>query len=103
VTDMRNLMKQAQQMQKRIAEAQEKLQEDTVEATAGGGMVTAVVNGRHELVSLKIQAQVVDPEDVEMLEDLVMSAINEAGRKAQEHIQSEMEKITGGIRLPGMM
>ena len=81
MADLRHLMKQAQQMQERIAEMQEKLQTETMEATSGGGMVTAVVNGKHEVVSLKINPQVVDPEDVEMLEDMVLGAINEAMRK----------------------
>ncbi len=99
--DVRSLMKQAQQMQQRLAEAQEKLKETTMEATAGGGMVTAVVNGNHELVSLKIQPQVVDPADVDMLEDLIVGAINEAHRKAQAYMESEMAKITGGM-MPGM-
>lgn len=103
MADLRHLMKQAQQMQKRIAEMQEKLQDETMEATSGGGMVTAVVNGKHELLSLKINKQVVDPEDVEMLEDMVLGAVNEAMRKAAEHIQSEMEKVTGGMNFPGMM
>ena len=89
-------------MQQKMAELQEKLQNETVEATSGGGMVKAIVNGRHELLSLKIQPKAVDPEDVEMLEDLVMSAINEAQRQAEERMRSEMEKITGGMAMPGM-
>jgi nucleoid-associated protein EbfC len=100
--DMRMIMKQAQQMQAKMLEMQEKLQAETVEATAGGGMVTAVVNGKHEVLSLKIQPQVVDPEDVDMLEDLVMGAVNEALRKAEERMKTEMEKVTGGMKFPGM-
>jgi DNA-binding YbaB/EbfC family protein len=100
--DMRNLMKQAQQMQQRMAELQEKLQVETMEGTAGGGVVTATVNGKHELLALKIQPQVVDPEDVEMLEDLVQSAVNEAMRKMEERMQSEMGKLTGGLSLGGL-
>jgi hypothetical protein len=100
--DIRLLMKQAQQMQARMAELQEKLQGETVEATAGGGMVTAVMNGKHELISLKINPQAVDPDDVSMLEDMVLAAVNEAARKAEERMQSEMQKVTGGMNLPGM-
>ncbi len=99
--DMRNLMKQAQQMQQRIAEAQEKLKEMTEEASAGGGVVTATVNGSHQLVSLKIDPKVVDPADTEMLEDLIIGAVNEANRKVEEHMKAEMSKITGGMNLPG--
>lgn len=100
--DIRLLMKQAQQMQARMAEMQEKLQSETVEVTTGGGAVTAVVNGKHELISLKIQPQVVDPEDVDMLEDLIMSAVNEAQRKVEERAKGEMAKLTGGMGMPGL-
>jgi nucleoid-associated protein EbfC len=100
--DIRLLMKQAQQMQARMAELQEKLQTETVEATAGGGMVTAVMNGKHELLSLKINPQAVDPDDVSILEDMILGAVNEAARKAEERMQSEMQKVTGGMNLPGM-
>jgi hypothetical protein len=99
---MRSLMKQAQQMQQRLAVAREKLEEETAEATTGGGMVTAVVNGRHELVSLKIKPEAVDPDDVGMLEDMIQGAINEAGRRVSERISAEMAKLTGGMGLPGM-
>ena len=102
--DMRALMKQAQQMQKQIAEAQAKAQEETAEATAGGGMVTAVVNGKHELLSLKIKREAVDPDDVEMLEDMILGAINTAQRQVAERIAEQMSKITGGMGIPpGMM
>ena len=100
--DVRLLMKQAQQMQQRMAELQSRLEAETVEATSGGGMVTAVINGKHELVSLKINPQAVDPEDVSMLEDMVMGAVNEASRLAQERMKAEMQKVTGGMGLPGM-
>jgi DNA-binding YbaB/EbfC family protein len=73
-----------------------------VEASAGGGMVTAVMNGKHELVSLKINPQAVDPDDVSMLEDMVLGAVNEASRKAEERMKSEMQKVAGGMNLPGM-
>ena len=98
--DMRNLMKQAQQMQQRLAEAQAKMQEETAEATAGGGMVTAVVNGKHELVTLKIKPEAIDPEDVEMLEDMILGAVNEANRAVAEKMAEGMAKLTGGMGLP---
>ena len=97
-----NIMKQAQQMQQKIARLQQELEGREVEATAGGGMVTAVVNGKQQLLSLKIEKAVVDPEDVEMLEDLVTAAINEALKKSQDMMQQEMGKVTGGMNLPGL-
>jgi nucleoid-associated protein EbfC len=100
--DMRSLMKQAQQMQQRLADAREKLDQETAEASTGGGMVTAVVNGKHELLSLKIKPEAVDPEDVEMLEDMIIGAINEAGRIVTERVSTEMGKLTGGMGMPGM-
>ncbi|MDX9922140.1 MAG: YbaB/EbfC family nucleoid-associated protein [Syntrophales bacterium] len=96
------LMKQAQQMQAKMLQLQEELGEKTVEASAGGGMVTAVVNGKYELVALAIERSVVDPEDVEMLQDLVVAAVNEGIRKAQEMTQEEMARITGGMNIPGL-
>ncbi len=97
-----NLMKQAQQMQERLLKLQEEAGQLTAEATAGGGMVRAVSNGRGDLVSLKIQPEVVDPGDVAMLEDLVTAAVNEALRKAREAMSAEMNKLTGGLSLPGL-
>ncbi len=97
-----NIMKQAQQMQQRMARIQQELEGREVEATAGGGMVTAVVSGKMQLLSLKIEKDVVDPEDVEMLQDLVTAAVNEALKKSQEMMQQEMGKVTGGMNLPGM-
>lgn len=99
---MNDLMKQAQQMQKRMLEIREELANRTVEATVGGGMVTAVVNGQQEVVSLQITPEVVDPEDTEMLEDLIVAAINEALQQSQELISSEMSKLTGGLKIPGL-
>jgi len=93
-------MKQAQQMQAKMMRVQEELEVRTVEATAGGGMVTAVVNGKHELMSLKIEKDVVDPEDIEMLQDLVVAAVNEGVRKAQEMAQEEMSKINRRAQYP---
>lgn len=98
---MKKLMKQAQKMQAEMADLQARLEEETKEGSAGGGLVTAVVNGRHELITLRIKPEAVDPDDVEMLEDLVQTAINEANRRVAEHLQKEMSKVTGGMGLPG--
>ncbi len=97
-----NIMKQAQQMQAKIARVQQELEGKEVEATAGGGMVTARVNGKQELLSLTIEKDVVDPEDVETLQDLVLAAVNEAIKQSQEMIKQEMNKVTGGMNIPGM-
>jgi DNA-binding YbaB/EbfC family protein len=97
-----NIMKQAQQMQAKIARVQQELENKEVEATAGGGMVTARVNGRQELLGLKIEKAVVDPEDVEMLQDLVLAAVNQAIKQSQELIKQEMGKVTGGMNIPGL-
>lgn len=99
--NMNNLMKQAQKMQKQMEQMQEELEQRTVEATAGGGAVTAVVSGKKELMEVKINPEVVDEEDVEMLEDLIVAAVNEALRKADEMVNNEMSKLTGGLNLPG--
>lgn len=99
---MGNIMKQAQQMQQKMARMQEELQDRTVEASAGGGMVTAVVNGRQQVVSIAIEQGVVDPDDVDMLQDLIVAAVNEALKKSQEMAQEEMSKITGGLNMPGL-
>lgn len=96
------IMKQAQKMQEKMLKMQEELATKTVEATSGGGMVTAVVNGRSELVALKIERNVVNPDDIEMLQDLITAAVNEGIRKAQDMIQEEMSKITGGLSIPGL-
>jgi nucleoid-associated protein EbfC len=96
-------MKQAKKMQEKIASIQAELESKTVEATAGGGMVTVVVNGKFEILSLKIDKEVVNPEDVDMLQDLITAAVNEGIRKAQEMATAEMSKITGGFNIPGMM
>lgn len=100
--DMKQMVKQAQQFQQRLTEMQAELAGRQVSASVGGGMVSATVNGRHELVSLTIDKEVVDPSDPQMLQDLVVSAVNEAMRKAQDMIEAEMAKITGGIKIPGM-
>ena len=101
--NMNNLMKQAQQMQKRMLDIQEELATRTVEATVGGGMVTAIVNGQQELMSLTIAPEVVNPDDIEMLEDLIVAAVNEARHQAQELMTQEMSKLTGGVKIPGLM
>ena len=95
-------MKQAQQMQKRMLEIREELANQTVEATVGGGMVTAVVNGQQELVSLRITPEVVDPDDTEMLEDLLVSVVNQALQQSQELMSDEMSKLTGNFKIPGL-
>lgn len=97
-----NIMKQAQQMQAKIARVQQELESKEVEATAGGGMVTARANGKQQILELNIEKDVVDPEDIEMLQDLVMAAVNEAIKKSQDMIQEEMSKVTGGMNIPGM-
>jgi DNA-binding YbaB/EbfC family protein len=97
-----NIMKQAKKLQERMAKLQQELELKTVEASSGGGMVTVVVNGKFELSSLRIEKAVVTPEDVDMLQDLIMAAVNEGIRKAQEMTSSEMAKITGGMNIPGL-
>ena len=96
------MMKQAQKMQQEMLRAQEEMQSKTYSATAGGGMVTAVVNGSREMVSLEIKPEAVDPEDVEMLQDLVIAAVNEALRKADSEASANMAKLTGGLNLGGL-
>jgi len=97
-----NIMKQAQLMQQKMARMQAELENREVEAASGGGMVTAVVNGKQKLISLKIEKSVVDPQDVEMLQDLVVAAVNEAVKKSQDMAQEEMGKVTGGLNIPGL-
>ena len=100
---MSNLMKQAQKMQKQMMEIQEELANRTVEASVGGGMVTVVANGQQDILSIRIDPEVVDPDDIEMLQDLILAAVNEAHRKAQELMTEEMDKLTGGLKIPGLM
>ena len=95
--NMNNLMKQAQKMQKQMEEATKVLEDMEVEATAGGGAVTVKVSGKKEITAIKIQEEVVDPDDVEMLEDLIMAAVNEGLRKVDEASQASMSKVTGGM------
>ncbi len=100
--NINKMMKQVQQMQANMQKLQEELADRTIEATAGGGMVTVVVTGKQELRSIVIRPEAVDPEDVEMLQDLVLAAVNEGLRKAGEMAAAEMAKVTGGIKMPGM-
>jgi len=100
---MGNLMKQAQKLQSKMLKLQGELAEKTVETTSGGGMVKVVANGRQQIVSIQIEEEVIDPDDVEMLQDLILAAINDALTKSQEMVSGEMSKLTGGINIPGMM
>jgi nucleoid-associated protein EbfC len=102
VHNLGNIMKQAKKMQEKIGQLQQELETKTIEAQAGGGMVRVVVNGKFEVVSLKIEKEVVNPEDLEMLQDLIAAAVNEGIRRAQEMTSQEMAKITGGLNIPGM-
>ncbi len=96
------IMKQAQLMQQKMAKLQEEAALRTAEATSGGGAVTAVVSGKNQILSLSISKDAVDPEDVEMLQDMIMAAVNEALKKVQEDVAAEMGKITGGLSIPGL-
>jgi len=97
-----DIMKQAQRMQEEMSRIQDEARRKTVEATAGGGMVTVVASGAMEIVSIKIEPEVVNPDDVEMLQDLIIAAVNEAIRKAQQMVTEEISKVTGGLNLPGL-
>ncbi len=98
--NMNNMIRQAQKMQQDMLKAQEELENKTYEAAAGGGVVSATVSGKKELVSVAIDPEAVDPEDVEMLQDLIVAAVNEALRKANDDAASQMSKLTGGLNLP---
>ena len=100
--NMQNMMKQMQKMQKKMAEAQEELGEKRIEGTAGGGMVTVTVSGHKEVLEVKIKPEVVDPDDIEMLEDLVLAATNDALKRADDLTASTMGQFTKGMNLPGM-
>ena len=100
--NMQSMLRQAQKMQEDLAKLQEELDTREYTARSGGGAVTAVVDGKHRLKTLEIQPEVVDPEDTEMLADLVIAAVNEAVRQAAETSEAEMSKVTGGMNLPGM-
>lgn len=98
--NMNNMIRQAQKMQQDMMKAQEELESKTYESAAGGGVVTATVSGKKELVSVAIDPEAVDPEDVEMLQDLIVAAVNEALRKAADDAASQMSRLTGGLNLP---
>jgi len=97
-----DIMRQAQKLQEEMMKKQEEAKSKTVEATAGGGMVTVVASGAGQIVSIKIEKDVVNPDDVEMLQDLVLAAANEALRRAQEMVGDDMSKLTGGLQIPGL-
>jgi DNA-binding YbaB/EbfC family protein len=101
--NMGNLLKKAQELQEKMAKLQEELGEKTVEASSGGGMVTVVANGKQEIVSIKIDPEVVDANDVEMLEDLILAAINDALYQAKQMVSDEMSQLTGGVKIPGII
>ncbi|NCD10425.1 MAG: YbaB/EbfC family nucleoid-associated protein [Negativicutes bacterium] len=100
--NMQGMMKKVQKMQADMAKLQEELKTRTVETTVGGGALTIVVNGKKEVESIKIKPEVLDPEDVELLQDMIVSAVNEGMRQIDEMTEREMSKITGGLKLPGM-
>ncbi len=97
-----NMMQKLQKMQEQMAQTQAAVEETEFTASAGGGAVEVTVNGKHEIKAIKMQPEVVDPEDIEMLEDLLLASLNEAMRKADETMESEMGKLTGGLNIPGM-
>jgi len=97
-----NILKQAQQMHAKITQLQEEMASKTVEASSGGGMVNIVMNGKQEILTVRIDPEVVTKEDIEMLQDLISAAVNEAIRKSHEMMQEEMKKITGGLSIPGL-
>jgi len=96
------IMKQAQKLQAQLGRIQEEMAEKTTEASSGGGMVTVLINGKQEVLSVKIDPEAVNPEDVEMLQDLIVAAVNEGVRKSQQMVAEEMKKITGGLSIPGL-
>jgi nucleoid-associated protein EbfC len=100
--NMNSMMKQAQNLQKKMLKTQEELATKTVEATAGGGMVKIIANGAQKLESIELEKEVVDPEDLEMLQDLILAAVNDALKKSQDMVSSEMSKLTGGLNIPGL-
>ena len=100
--DISSLMKQAQDFQQKMGQVQEELAQKTVSSEVGGGMVKVTVNGRQELLSIQIEKEVVNPNDVEMLQDLITAAVNDAMSKARDMIQSEMGRLTGGLKIPGL-
>lgn len=100
--NVQQLMKEAQKVQKKMKELQDSLADEKVEASSGGGMVNAVVNGRQELIGIKIEKDVVNPDDIEMLQDLIVAAVNEGIKKSQSMVQERISSLTGGLSIPGM-
>ena len=100
--NINQLMKQAKKMQAKMAELQAELEQKTVESSAGGGMVKVIANGKQEILSITIDPEVVNAEDIEMLQDLILAAVNDALRKAEEMVAEEMNKLTGGLKIPGL-
>ena len=96
------MVRQAQRIQAQLAKIQEEMAGKTIEASSGGGMVSVVVSGKQELISIKIEREVVNPDDIDMLQDLVVAAVNEGVRKSQEMVTEEMKKLTGGLSIPGL-
>jgi DNA-binding YbaB/EbfC family protein len=100
--NMGNILNQAKMMQNKLAQIQEEMGNKTVEASSGGGMVSVTANGRQEILAIKIEREVVNPDDVEMLQDLIQAAVNDALRKGQDMVSQEMAKLTGGMKIPGL-
>lgn len=96
------MLKQAQKIQAQLAKIQEEMAQKTIEASSGGGMVSVVVTGKQEVISVKIEREVVNPDDIDMLQDLVLAAVNEGIRKSQEMVTEEMKRLTGGLSIPGL-
>ena len=99
----RKMLKQAQQLQKRMEQMQEEMETLTVEGSAGGGAVTAIVTGKMQVLSITIDPDVVDPDDVDLLQDMVLAAVNDGLRKAEETVSKQMASLTGGLKIPGLM
>ena len=102
IGNLPGMLKQAMEVKQRIESLKEQLADETIEASAGGGMVTVVMNGKFEIVSMAIDPEIVDPNDTEMLETMVRAGVNEAVRKVQELVQGKMKELTGGIDIPGL-
>lgn len=100
--NMNNMMKQVQQMQKKMQEVQEEVEKRELEVSAGGGAIAVKINGKKEIMSIEIKPEVIDPDDVEMLQDLIVAAVNEAIRSAEEMVSKEMSKVTGNMNIPGL-
>jgi len=100
---MANMMKQAQKLQTKMMKMQEELSDKTVEGSSGGGMVKVVASGKQQVISIELEKEVVDPDDIEMLQDMIVAAVNDALNRSQEMVTGEMSKLTGGLNIPGLM